>query len=253
MALTDNLNCYWKLDESSGNAADSSGNGTTLTNNGTVTYASAKINNGAVLSSGKYFTAGDNGFVSLTGDATWQVWWYPTSLSNSNPYGVTGMFPFFDKWSYSTASREYEVYLQNASGVYTLAINFSTDGSSYVNASKIVTAITVNTWHHLVFTYKASTGVVEFFINGSSQGTSTPGNTSIYNGTSSLAIGRFLNDAAASIEGTIDEPAIWSRALSSAEVTSLYNSGSGLQYPFVDQPSTDNTFHVLKGKGIRIY
>lgn len=47
--LLENLISYWKLDESSGDAADSIG-GNTLTNTNTVTYASAKINNGAVLS-----------------------------------------------------------------------------------------------------------------------------------------------------------------------------------------------------------
>jgi hypothetical protein len=33
--------------------------------------------------------------------------------------------------------------------------------------------------------------------------------------------------------GKIDEVVIWNRALSSSEVTSLYNGGSGLAYPFV--------------------
>jgi hypothetical protein len=32
--------------------------------------------------------------------------------------------------------------------------------------------------------------------------------------------------------GLIDEVGIWSRALTGAEVTSLYNGGAGLQYPF---------------------
>jgi hypothetical protein len=30
----------------------------------------------------------------------------------------------------------------------------------------------------------------------------------------------------------LDEVGFWTRALSAAEVTSLYNSGNGLQYPF---------------------
>ncbi len=32
--------------------------------------------------------------------------------------------------------------------------------------------------------------------------------------------------------GQVDELAIWNRALSAAEVTQLYNSGAGKQYPF---------------------
>ena len=44
--LTDNLISHWKLDESSGNAADSHGSNT-LTNNGSTPFVAAKINNGA--------------------------------------------------------------------------------------------------------------------------------------------------------------------------------------------------------------
>ena len=57
MALTDNLVSYWKLDESSGNAADSVGSNT-LTNTNTVTYSAGKINNGADFErdSAQYFS-----------------------------------------------------------------------------------------------------------------------------------------------------------------------------------------------------
>jgi len=36
----------------------------------------------------------------------------------------------------------------------------------------------------------------------------------------------------ADFDGLIDEVGIWSRALNSTEVSELYNSGSGLAYPF---------------------
>jgi hypothetical protein len=34
--------------------------------------------------------------------------------------------------------------------------------------------------------------------------------------------------------GDIDEVGIWSRVLTSTEVTQLYNGGAGLQYPFTN-------------------
>lgn len=43
-------------------------------------------------------------------------------------------------------------------------------------------------------------------------------------------------------DGLIDEVGIWSRAIDSTEVTSLYNGGAGLQYPF----TTDN---AITGSG----
>jgi hypothetical protein len=45
MALTDNLQAFYKLSDLS----DSSGNNRTLTNNGNVTFASGKIGNAAVF------------------------------------------------------------------------------------------------------------------------------------------------------------------------------------------------------------
>jgi hypothetical protein len=53
---------------------------------------------------------------------------------------------------------------------------------------------------------------------------------SIFNSSEPFIIGRYDNDAYA--DGQIDEVGIWSRALSSTEVTKLYNGGAGLQYPF---------------------
>ncbi len=34
------------------------------------------------------------------------------------------------------------------------------------------------------------------------------------------------------IDGRMDDWSMWSRALSAAEISQLYNSGIGLQYPF---------------------
>ena len=51
MSLLTGLVSYWKLDESSGNAADAHASNT-LTNNNTVGYSAAKINNGADYGAG---------------------------------------------------------------------------------------------------------------------------------------------------------------------------------------------------------
>jgi hypothetical protein len=233
MALSDNLVAYWKLDESSGNASDATGNGSTLTNNGSVTYSAAKINNGASLGgAGKYFSCSDNSYISTTGDTTWQVWWYPTTLNAQQA--------FFDKWNYSAATREYEVFANYSGGTTTLYVNLSSNGSTASTASKTTTSISTNNWYHLVYVYTASTGTVEFFLNGSSLGTSTGNLTSIYNSTSTLGIGQYITGGGGNISGMLDELGMWKRALSSTEVTELYNSGNGLAYPFTAtaKPST---------------
>lgn len=216
------LASYWKFDESSGNASDSVGS-STLTNNGTVTYASAKINNGAVLSSGKYFSCTDNADVSTTGDTTWSIWWYPTTLNAQNS--------FFDKWNFGASQREYEIFANYSAGTTTIYANLSSNGTTTSAASVTTTSISVNNWYHIVYVYRAAAGAVDFYLNGAYLGTSTGQVTSIHNGTSIFSIGQFTGGGG-NITGTVDEAAIWKRALDVSEVKALYNSGSGVQYNF---------------------
>ena len=68
---------YWRLGESSGNAADSSGNGYTLTAGGSPTYSAAGWANGgdtAITFDVDWFTASDAAWMDIgTGD--WSVSW----------------------------------------------------------------------------------------------------------------------------------------------------------------------------------
>lgn len=90
--LADTPRGYWKLDEPSGNFADSSGNGLTMTASGSLTYSQSGpfTGAGAVL-----FAAGATGTRSqvsaLADNITMEAWVYPTSratyhsiLSNEN-------------------------------------------------------------------------------------------------------------------------------------------------------------------------
>ena len=82
MAILDNIRAAYKLDESSGNAADSSGNGNTLTNNGTVTYVTGKINNAALFdntTSKNLDFAGNLGFAG-GGTRTWEA--FPQQITS---------------------------------------------------------------------------------------------------------------------------------------------------------------------------
>lgn len=72
---------YWKLDESSGNAADSSGNSLTLTNNGTTPFAAGKYGNAADFTpaSSHYFSTA----TSVSDVKTVEFWVYPDSNTNN--------------------------------------------------------------------------------------------------------------------------------------------------------------------------
>jgi hypothetical protein len=90
---------------------------------------------------------------------------------------------------------------------------------------------TAGTWHHIVGTWDGST--VRLYKDGSAVGTPVSKASVTYTSTG-FSLGRYYGDtiSAQMFDGQIDEVAIFNRALSSTEVTALYNSGNGNQYPF---------------------
>ncbi len=94
------------------------------------------------------------------------------------------------------------------------------------------TSLSISTWYQLVITHAPYDGInpnVNFYVNGSFDG------SGIFDaGTSSLVINQYIGTNSTNtgyFKGRLDEIAIWQRVLTSTEVTELYNSGTGLQYP----------------------
>lgn len=223
MALTDNIVAYWKLDESSGNASDSVGSNT-LTNSN-ATYAAAKINNGAVINGGSPgLSISDTADLSITSDHSFSFWFKPSAQATNQIHSVIAKY---------AASKSYLYRLYNPSGGQSVIVNLSSDGSS--NTQKIIdmNTLSVGTFYHIVFVYTASAGTVDVYQDNVAMTTATDLPTSVFNGTADFKI----SGDNGTVAGTMDEVGVWKKALSSSEVSSLYNSGSGLQYPFGETPS----------------
>lgn len=252
MSLTTNLNAYWKLDESSGDAADATANANTLTNTGTCTYATAVINNGVTMSTtAKYLSRASTASLSITGDMTISGWFKPSALPGSNAATYV-----IAKDDFST-NRSYDFILYNdVAGGHGQGIRmyiFADGGSTnYVYVQWDYTLSTsVFTYLTVVITPANSIGTkMELFVNGVSQGngsanfTSGTGATSIYNGTGPFYIGT------ASYTGSVDETGVWARTLSSSEVSQLYNGGAGLAYPFTI-PTSIKTINGLAQASVK--
>ena len=127
--LTNGLVGYWKMDESSGNAADSSGNSYTLTNNATATFAAGKFANAGSLASAssQYFNTATN----MGNIQTASFWVNPTSTTT---------------------------YLADLNGTQTitatsgtLAANSFTGATIYVNGV-ISSTLAASSWQHVVVT-----------------------------------------------------------------------------------------------------
>ena len=203
---------YYKFDESSGNASDATGHGYTATNNSTVTYSSTtptKINNHAVFSGSNYFSTASQAVGS--GVSTVSVWVRVAALP-SVLYGLVG------------GPQNYPSYTMTPTG-------FAVGKSLVGNNSNIAFSVSLNTWYMVTFVTNSGSST-DIYVNGIYRGTSsgsfvaTLGNH-IYN----FGTGGNISDVP--LTGRLDEIGIWSRELSQSEITTLYNNGNGLQYPFL--------------------
>lgn len=229
MALTDNLISYYKLDESSGTAADSVGGFNLPVVN--VTYSTGKINNGANLNGSNSVinstTNGTSGYQSpATGDASISCW---IKLANNtqNPTIIAG---FFGNTYYGQYGRglSYENGTVKAWG---------TANNTHAALSAALTDTT--SWHHLVCVGAASGSL---WIDGTQVAT---GNIS---DTWTFYFGIGATTWAGNIDffnGSIDEVGLWSRTLTSGEIATLYNGGAGLQYPFTSTVNSGAGFFAL--------
>lgn len=239
MALTTNLVSYWKLDESSGNAADSVASNT-LTNTG-VTYSAGKINNGGVFQSADLtdilsITDAAQSGLDIAGDIAISMWLKPAS----NPANNGNEFTLLQK-NDTAANLSYSFRYSQISGSLQLRMRASSDGSAS-QAASVVTDLGTGTFKHVVMSWKASTSTLTVYVNGASINTgTTTGITALFNGTSPFQIG---NGNPGAYDGMIDEVGIWSRELTGAEVTSLYNGGAGFQYPFTVSSSNWSIAYV---------
>lgn len=243
MALTDQLVAYYKLDESSGNPVDSSGNGYTLTNNNTVAFATGKINNGADFgsaNSSKWFNNnGLHGFTSALNAVSLSCW-----VNITTAPGTGEVQQFVQSFIGEVSGGDWKIFYLDAAGVKKLYIQNDGGGSSAYN-----TTLTTGTWYHLVLTFSGvnAAGSSKLYLNGAEVISANLYGTIDYSPyTDVFAVGSSRNGSSNFTKGLIDEIGMWSRALSSTEVTSLYNSGSGLTYPFTSTTYTGAGFMALK-------
>lgn len=232
MALTDSLVSYWKLDEASGNAADSVGSNT-LTNTGTATFSTGVINNAAYCASAstQYFTITDaaQSGLDLSTDFTLAGWFYlaDTTVDTALITKTNG-----------GANQSYYMYTNMSGKIF---VDISQDGTQtaakYHRQQTDSIAIASNaTWYYVAATFVLSTNTTVIYLNGSSVpssvGFGTGITTSIFNSTAPFRISGDGVDPGWKLNGRVDEVGVWSRALSASEISQLYNGGAGLAYPF---------------------
>ena len=88
-------------------------------------------------------------------------------------------------------------------------------------------------------TFNHSTKAWKFYVNGSQQGTTqTASSGTTYNSTAQFSVGDRGTGGVQGLNGKLDMVGAWNVELASSDITALYNSGAGKQYPF-------NTIYTL--------
>lgn len=224
MALTDNILAYWKFDDGSGTtAADATGNGHTGTLSGSPapTWNTSGIINDSLTYNGTtaWVSVADAAALSPTA-ITVAAWVNFSSFPNAYNTIVSKITSGASAyWQYHVKSNgKLDVYLTASGG----SVFYDGTGSHTLLA---------NTWYFVVFTYDSTNGLIGY-VNAASDATVAANGTLKATTGAALAIGNDTNTAGRFPAGKIDEVGVWSRALTSTEITELYNSGAGLQYPF---------------------
>ena len=227
MALIDNINAYYKLDDVNDSVASYH-----LTNNGTTPFNVALIGNGAdggTTNSTKRLTINSQlGMSAASANISFSFW-----VKMNTEIGSCIQCFFERTIVEATLPLGYYVRYEYNGG--TRRLNF-TRAKHGVADNSFTYNITLGTsaWYHLVLTYDGTT--VLGYVNETQQGSvaSSGAGLNDANLTDRFAIlasdnGYSPTNYASSI---IDEFGVWNRALSASEISSLYNSGVGLQYPF---------------------
>lgn len=208
MALTDNILAYWKLD-ANGSAlslADSTGNGNTLTNSGGVGLGTGKIGGGASFGGGAQYL--QSSFAGNLGSNFSISFWFNGTDATA---GLNQLGQWTDSWVIGSNSSNGLYFISSGNGVFNFPISNAFDGS----------------WHF--YTVISNNGSGSLYVDGATDliihsfGTLTSSTPLTIGATEGYENSTF---------GQVDEVGIWSRALSAAEVTELYNSAAGNSYPF---------------------
>jgi hypothetical protein len=243
MALIDNILAYYKLDETSGTTiTDSTGSYNGATGSATINQTGAATNTNksyyfnnlnsttkATLPSSTAFDFGTNNF-SI-------AFWIKGNWSSANGTAFLGSTASFGtnstsvKWDWSGGGFGEKLAFSQYNGSTTLSLGSNT--------------LSADTWYHFVISRNGDT--LSIYKNGSLENSSTgwsARNCNFTKATGQPTLGWWAADATDYIQVYADELGFWTRALSSTEAASLYNSGNGISYPFAAGPTNLKSYNT---------
>lgn len=210
---------YWNFDEGSGTTAyDSVGN-----NDGTIygaTWASG-ITGGALSFDGivgnDYVIVPNDSSLNFTGGFTIQGW--INSTSTDGPHVIAS------KWNSEESDWSYIFKDHNTSDK--LRISLSESYGQDLGDLEGTNSIPLGTWTYVATTYDTADGSLRLYLNGVEDASVNIGaGRPVNSGLTDFVIGAVFYSGAyrENFSGSIDELAIYNRALTASEITANYNA-----------------------------
>jgi hypothetical protein len=232
MAFPTGVLAYWKLED----VNDVTG-AYTLTNTGTTTFSAGKINNAATFNGSSQ---------SLNNNSIWGSVSYPKSYAG------------WVKFDSVATGGDQAIFAIGDGSVhyYTLKLRDSDDhivfrSNNNTEAGDVDTGVTASatTWYHVAVVQHSATSV-SLYVNG----TKTNTTDTTYSATvSQFFLGYLGRSGALYLDGQIDEVGFWGKVLTSDEISQLYNSGSGVSYPFSSYTLTAESSTIDLGEKAVIF
>jgi hypothetical protein len=250
--LADHPVAYWRLEEANGatTVADSTGNG----NDGIVTYVTQSdgVTVFPRLGVPALYTNG-GAFATSTGIGQGRIDVVPNSTINPPLADGTNGAPFSAEcWALATTQPAgvYKVPLDDSSPFNTQFPNsagwnfYQTPGPASTWSFSIRpnpgfigngAPVTVGQWAHLVLTYDGTNAV--FYVNGVAFGTYAVGQYCVNDGSADMLFGSGPATGQTPFDGELDEVALYTNALSAAQVLAHYQAGTNAITPTATPPS----------------
>jgi hypothetical protein len=231
-ALRVGLVAYWPLNETAASgdvtAEDWTKRGNDLTSNNSVLSVTGKAGNAREFVSAnlEYLSRASNSDLQFAnGDWSISLWVQPRATGTASQV-VVGKD--------TSGNREFNLFCDTNTGNndnrFQVSVFNTSNGLSVnpIEPSDTANVNFVNTWFHVAVVNES--GVVTLYRNGVSRVSATrPAGQAFNAAAAEFNIGRrAFSGAAAYLTGYVDEVAKWTRALSAAEITRLYNNGNGV-------------------------
>lgn len=236
-SLTDGLMPFMTLDDSkiSGSMALSSTGLYNMTNNGATTGRTGKLAESYYFVTNDYLNNTGISAIGLnvTGGITMCAWINATANDE-------GAFERIIKTDQVTGQYGYGMQFRGtiADALAIWTVSASGECMAYNATAYADTASFRGNWYYICGIFNTTGNYL--FVNGMQRAfnTYTSGGCGATAGVQTrLYIGEDQEGTGEAFDGELDEIGIWNRSLSPAEITTLYNNGTGLEYPFVETPS----------------